>query len=71
MKIGDIVTKKVGNEEASFCIIGFYTDQHTGEKVAILAMLDPNSVVEVAVQELAPVTLKDLIALTTSSCFMH
>lgn len=71
MKIGDIVTRKVGDEEASFCIIGFYTNQHTGGKVAILAMLDPHSVVEVSVQELAPVTLKDLIALTTSSCFMH
>ncbi|HBX22265.1 MAG TPA: hypothetical protein DEF34_01320 [Desulfotomaculum sp.] len=71
MKIGDIVTRKIDRAEASFCIIGFYTAQHTGEKVAILAMLDPNSVVEVSVQELAPVKLKEIIALTTSTCFMH
>lgn len=71
MKIGDIVTRKVAGEEARFCIIGFYTDQNTGDRVAIVAMLDPHSVVEVSVQELVPVTLKDLIALTTSSCFLH
>ncbi len=71
MKIGDIVTRKDDGKEAQFCIIGFYTDQTTGEKVAIVAMLDPNSVAEVSVQELSPVTLKDLIALTASSCFMH
>jgi len=71
MKIGDIVTRKIVGAEANFCIIGFYTDQQSGEKVAILAMLDPNSVVEVSVQELAPVKLKEIIALTTSTSFMH
>lgn len=71
MKIGDIVTRKVNGEEAQFCIIGFYTDQQTGEKVAIVALLDPNLVAEVSVQELAPVTLKDLIALTANSSFLH
>ncbi len=71
MKIGDIVTRKVAGDEAQFCIIGFYTDQQTGQKVAIVALLDPNLVVQVSVQELAPVSIKDMIALTANSTFMH
>lgn len=71
MKIGDIVTRRVAGKEAQFCVIGFYTDQQTDQKVAIVAMLDPNLVVQVSVQELAPVTFKDLLALTANSCFMH
>jgi len=71
MRIGDIVTRKAAGGEARFCIIGFYTDQQTGEKVAIVAMLDPNSVSEVSIQELAPVSIKDLIALTANSSFLH
>lgn len=71
MKIGDIVTRRFAGEEAQFCIIGFYTDQSSGERVAIVAMLDPHSVREVAVQELAPVAFKDLIALTANSSYVH
>jgi len=71
MKIGDIVTRRVAGEDAQFCVIGFYTDQQTDQRVAIVAMLDPNLVVQVAVRELAPVTFKDLLALTANSCFMH
>ncbi len=71
MKIGDIVTRKVAGEEAQFCVIGFCTDQQTGQRLAIVAMLDPNLVVQVSVRELAPVTFKDLIALTANSSFMH
>jgi len=70
MKIGDIVTRKVYGEEIQFCILGFYTRQDTGERVAILALLDPAKVTEAAVQELVPVSLRDLFALT-SSIYLH
>lgn len=66
MKIGDIVTRKVYGEEMQFCILGFYTKQNTGERVAILAMLDPSSVIEARLEELAPASLRHLFALTTS-----
>ncbi|MBE3588576.1 MAG: hypothetical protein IMW93_08500 [Thermoanaerobacteraceae bacterium] len=66
MKIGDIVTRRVCGEEMQFCILGFYTKQSTGERVAILAMLDPATIVETPVRELAPVRVRDLFALTTS-----
>ncbi|MEW5953004.1 MAG: hypothetical protein AB1815_04500 [Bacillota bacterium] len=70
MKIGDIVTRRIFGEEMQFCILGFYTDQETGERVAILALLDPTLIVEASVQELAPVSVKELIALT-SNVFVH
>ncbi|SHJ09567.1 hypothetical protein [Desulfofundulus thermosubterraneus] len=70
MKIGDIVTRKVCGEDMQFCILGFYTKQSTGERVAILAMLDPTTIVEASVQELAPVSLKGIFALTTS-LYLH
>ncbi|MTI79989.1 MAG: hypothetical protein FH758_03735 [Firmicutes bacterium] len=67
MKIGDIVTKKVYGESMQFCVLGFYTNQGTDERVAILALLDPNLIVEAAVQDLCPVTARDLFALTAST----
>lgn len=66
MKIGDIVTRRIYGEDAQFCILGFYTKQTTGERIAILAMLDPSLIVEAAVDELAPVSLRNLFALTTN-----
>jgi len=66
MKIGDIVTRKVYGEDMQFCILGFYTNQETGERVAILALLDPSLIMEAAVQELAPVSARHLFALTTT-----
>lgn len=66
MKIGDIVTRRICGEDVQFCILGFYTRQATGERVAILAMLDPAFVVEASVDELIPVSLRSLFALTTS-----
>ncbi|MBO8137314.1 MAG: hypothetical protein H0Z40_04160 [Desulfotomaculum sp.] len=67
MKIGDIVTKKVYGENMQFCVLGFYTNQSNGERVAILALLDPNLIVEASVQELCPVSARDLFALTAST----
>lgn len=67
MKIGDIVTRKVYGEDMQFCILGFYTNQETGERVAILALLDPSLIMEAAVQELAPVSARHLFALTTTT----
>lgn len=64
MKIGDIVTRKVYGEDMQFCIMGFYTNQSTGKKVAILATLDPSLIVEASVQELAPISPRNLFALT-------
>jgi hypothetical protein len=48
-----------------FCIIGFYTNQDNGERVAILALLDPNLIIEASVQDLAPISAKSFIALAT------
>ncbi|MEW6424240.1 MAG: sporulation peptidase YabG [Bacillota bacterium] len=66
MKIGDIVTRRIYGEDVQFCILGFYTKQSTGERVAILAMLDPCLIMEASVEELAPVSLRHLFALTTN-----
>ncbi len=66
MKIGDIVTRRIYGEDVQFCILGFYTKQTTGERVAILAILDPALIVEASVDELAPVSPRDLFALTTN-----
>ena len=65
MKIGDIVSKKIYGENMPFCIIGFYTNQDSGERVAILALLDPNLIIEASVKDLAPMSAKNLIALAT------
>ncbi|OPX86587.1 MAG: hypothetical protein A4E53_03021 [Pelotomaculum sp. PtaB.Bin104] len=65
MKIGDIVTRKIYGEDTQFCIIGFYTNQATGERVAILAIIDPSLIVESLVQELSPISAHNLFALTT------
>lgn len=54
-----------------FCILGFYTRQETGERVAILALLDPSLIMEAAVQELAPVSARHLFALTTTNTQLH
>ncbi len=70
MKIGDIVTRKVYGEDMQFCIIGFYTNQATGERVAILAFLDPSIIVEASVEDLAPISAKNLFALTVPN-FVH
>jgi len=70
MKIGDIVTRKIYGEDMQFCIIGFYTNQASGERVAILALLDPNLIIEASVQDLAPISARDLFALTTPM-FVH
>lgn len=69
VKIGDIVTRKIYGEDMQFCVLGFYTNQKTGEKVAILALLDPNLIVEASVQELCPVSARKLFALTQN--FVH
>jgi hypothetical protein len=66
VKIGDIVTRRIYGEDVQFCILGFYTRQSTGEKVAILAMLDPAFIIEACVDELSPVSLRHLFALTAS-----
>lgn len=70
MKIGDIVTRKIYGEDMQFCIIGFYTNQGTGGRVAIMALLDPSLIVEASVQELAPISARHLFALTTT-LFVH
>jgi hypothetical protein len=70
MKIGDIVTRKIYDEDMQFCIIGFYTNQESGERVAIMALLDPSLIVEASVQELAPISARHLFALTTTF-FVH
>lgn len=70
MKIGDIVTRRVSCGDMQFCILGIYTKQNTGEKVAILAQLDPISIVEASVQELAPVSMRNVFALT-ASLYVH
>ncbi len=69
VKIGDIVTRKIYGEDMQFCVLGFYTNQQTGEKVAILALLDPNLIVEASVQELNPVSARKFFALTQN--FVH
>lgn len=69
MKIGDIVTRKVYGEDMQFCIISFYTDQVTGERVAVLAILDPGLIVEASVQDLAPISARHLFALAAP--FVH
>ncbi len=66
MKVGDIVTKKVYGDDMKFCVLGFYTNQNTGERVAILALLDPNLIVEAPIKELSPVSAQKLFALTTN-----
>jgi len=70
MKIGDIVTRKVYGEDMQFCIIGFYTNQDTGDRVAILALLDPTLIVEASVEDLAPISARRLFSLTTP-VFVH
>lgn len=70
MKIGDIVSRKIYGEDMQFCIIGFYTNQDNGERVAILALLDPNLIIEASVQDLAPISAKDFIALATTA-YVH
>jgi len=70
MKIGDIVTRRVYGEDVQFCILAFYTKQNTDERVAILAMLAPSSIIEAPVNELEPVSLRYLFALTTNP-YMH
>ncbi len=70
MKIGDIVTRKIYGEEMQFCIIGFYTNQETGERVAILALLDPSLIVEASVRDLAPISARNLLALAAPN-FVH
>lgn len=70
MKIGDIVTRKIYGEEMQFCIIGFYTNQSTGERVAILALLDPSIIVEASEQELALISARNLFSLSTP-IFVH
>ncbi len=67
MKIGDIVTIKVYGEDMQFCVLGFYTNQRTDERVAILSMLDPNLIVEASIKELCPVPPEKLFALTTNT----
>jgi hypothetical protein len=69
MKIGDIVTRRIYGDDVQFCILGFYTKQSTGERIAILAMLDP-SLTEASVDELTPVSLRHLFALTTNT-YIH
>lgn len=71
MKIGDIVTRRVAGDVARYCVVGFYTDQQTDDRVAIVAPLDPQLVVEVPIRDLAPVSFSDLIALTAGSCLWH
>jgi len=53
VKIGDIVTVKVYGESGRYCIVGFYTDASTGERVAILARLVPGGLIEAWVKDLA------------------
>jgi len=68
MKIGDIVTIKIYGEDRRFCIIGFYTDTSTGEKVAILARLEPGDIIEASVKDLALAPPRNLLlALAASS----
>lgn len=71
MRIGDIVTRKVYGEDMQFCILGFYTNQESGEKVAILALLDPTLIIEAEVQELAPVSARHLFALAATTAHLH
>lgn len=54
-----------------FCILGFYTNQESGEKVAILALLDPTLIIEAEVQELAPVSARHLFALAATTAHLH
>lgn len=64
MRIGDLVQRKFYGEDMQFCIIGFYTNQATGERVAILALLDPTLIVEASVQDLSPISVKCLLSMS-------
>jgi len=64
VKIGDIVTCEVYGKNLHFCVLGFYTDPSSGDKMAILAFLDPGLVVETPAEELSPASARDLFALT-------
>jgi len=67
VKIGDIVTREVHGRNLHFCVLGFYTAPSSGDKIAILAFLDPGLVVETRAEELYPASIKDLFALTCQS----
>lgn len=71
MKIGDIVVREIYGEAMQFCILGFYKSEESGNKIAVLAFLDPTLISEASVDELSPISLNQLFVLSNNDSHLH
>lgn len=71
MKVGDIVTTKSLGNSVHFFILGYYTDESSGEVMAVIALLDPSLVRTTPKKELIPTEISDLFAVPSNILTVH
>jgi len=62
MKIGTIVTTKQYGPSVHFCILGYYTDESSGEKIAVIALIEPALIRTAPQEDLVATSMADLFA---------
>ncbi len=67
MKIGDIVTTKTYGKSLHFLIIGYLSDKLSGNKLAVLALLDPSLILTTEEHELVATEISELFAIPEDS----
>jgi len=50
---GDLVDININGQKMTVCIVGFYVDDDSGEEVALLVVVPPESLLHVPVDNLA------------------
>ncbi|MHB8169953.1 MAG: hypothetical protein ACYDG6_00185 [Thermincolia bacterium] len=71
MKMGDIVTTKQYGSSVHFCILGYYVDEDSGERIAIIALVEQALIRTAPQKDLILVSLADLFAKPDENTVVH
>ncbi|MGE5381059.1 MAG: hypothetical protein ACM3NT_08350 [Methylocystaceae bacterium] len=53
MKKGDLVEFNINGKTVTVCIVGFYTDDDSGQEYALLVEVPPDSIMHISLDKLA------------------
>ncbi|MDA8233199.1 MAG: hypothetical protein M0Z31_00050 [Clostridia bacterium] len=71
MKIGDIVTTKQYGPSVHFCVLGYLIDENSGEKIAVIALVEQSLIRTASQKDLVLVSLAHLFAKNDELNVLH
>ncbi|NLJ72676.1 MAG: hypothetical protein GX333_06660 [Syntrophomonadaceae bacterium] len=55
MNKGDLFTVFVDGQTMTVCVLGFYSEEYSGEEMVILAVINQDNLVHIPVDDLEPI----------------